>query len=78
MPAKAIRDFGGKLRDKNVETGILISMKGVTGTENTAAKASIRTFLTRDKIKIIVFDEEDLRRIIRGTSFRSFLRDKYY
>jgi len=78
MPANAIRDFAGKLRDKSVNTGIIVSIKGVTGTEHTAAKASIRTFLSRDKIKIIVFDEKDLEKVVEGESFRSLLRDKYY
>lgn len=78
MPAKAIRDFGGKLRDKNVSTGIIVSLKGVTGDENKAAKVSIRTFLSRDKIRIIVLEEEDLRKVARGESFRALLRNKYY
>lgn len=78
MPAKAVRDFAGKVRDKNIETGIIISMKGVTGSEKTDAKEVIRTFLTRDKIKILVFDEDDLEKIAKGTKFFGLLKSKFY
>ena len=78
MPAKAIRDFGGKLRDRNIQTGIIVSMKGVTGSEKTDAKGAIRTFLTRDNIKILVFDESDLEKIVEGTKFAELLRRKFY
>lgn len=79
MPASAIRDFGSKLRDKgNIKTGIIISMKGVTGNQYTDAKGAIRTFLTRDKIKLITFDGSDLEKVTKGESFKDILREKYY
>jgi len=78
MPAKAIRDFGGKLRDRNIQTGIIVSMKGVTGSEKTDAKEAIRTFLTRDNINILVFDENDLEKIVEGKTFAELLRSKFY
>jgi hypothetical protein len=78
MPAKAVRDFGGKIRDRRVETGIIISMKGVTGSEKTDAKLAIRTLLTRDNIKILVFDEDDLEQIVSGIEFHEMLRKKFY
>jgi len=78
MPAKAVRDFGGKLRDRRIRTGIIVSMKGVTGSENTDAKEAVRTFLTRDNIQILVFDENDLEKIVKGTKFADLLRGKFY
>ena len=78
MPAKAIRDFGGKLRDKNIQTGIIVSMKGVTGSEKTDAKEAIRTFLARDNINMLVFDENDLEKIVEGKKFAELLRRKFY
>lgn len=78
MPAKSVRDFGGKLRDKNIQTGIIVSMKGVTGSEKTDAKEAIRTFLTRDNISILVFDENDLEKMVEGRKFTDLLRRKFY
>lgn len=78
MPAKAIRDFGSKLRDKHIHTGVIVSMKGITGTERTDAKEAIRTFLTRDNIIMLVFDENDLQMITQGTQFIELLKKKFY
>jgi hypothetical protein len=78
MPAKAIRDFGGKLRDRRIQTGVIISLKGVTGSEKTDAKEAIRNLLTRDNINILVFDEKDITKLVRGAKFGSMLREKYY
>lgn len=78
MPAKAIRDFGGKLKDRNIQTGIIVSMKGVTGSEKTDAKEAIRTLLTRDNISILVFDEHDLEKLVEGKKFTELLRKKFY
>lgn len=79
MPAKAIRDFGTKLKDRNIQTGIIVSTKGVTGNEKTDAKEAIRIFLTRDNIKILVLDEKDLQKIADGKMrFAEMLRKKFY
>jgi len=79
MPAKAIRDFRGKLKDRHIQTGIIVSMQGVTGNEKTDAKEVIRISLATDNIKILVMDDKDLQKIAEGkTSFAELLRRKFY
>ncbi|MGD0449939.1 MAG: restriction endonuclease [Candidatus Bathyarchaeia archaeon] len=74
-----IRNFQTKLMDKAAFTGVLFSLKGITGSNDAQnAKAAIRTSLIARNTRIIVIDGNDLEKVAQGESFLSVLREKFY
>lgn len=79
--AKEIRDFSGKMEDLQSEIGIIISKEGITGDQNFIkdAKGELRRLWDRNSKIIIVFDADDLNRIIYNQeNLYGLLETKYF
>lgn len=78
IPVKEVNDFISNVRSGGCNSGILFSLKGVTGEKkNKDALYTIRQAYHKDKIIILIFREKDLKDIIHGVNFKDLLLEKY-
>lgn len=71
-----IRDFSGKMRSLSIKTGILFSLKGITGNKYDAQSA-LRD-AKKDGRNIIVLNMNDLREISEGIDPTTTIRNAFY
>jgi hypothetical protein len=73
--ATVIRNFFSVLESIKCQFGVIFSKHGISGQDE--AKYANRERLKRSDKTIVVFSEEDLKRIGEGLNFFSLLRDRY-
>jgi hypothetical protein len=78
--ADRIRDFKGKLENKNLKTGIFVAPKGIAeGKGNNKVRGTngqIDKYF-HDGTKIIVLDDEDIRKILDCKDVSEIVNDKF-
>jgi hypothetical protein len=73
-----VGNFALKLQNNNINTGILIAIKGITGRGLTeGARGQIKTQLIKKNMKIIVLDGDDLEDIFRCRDVSDKIDEKY-
>ncbi len=72
-----LRDFRGKMTDRQVRFGILLSRNHVTGDQYRDAQSLIRETV-KDGVYIVVLDENDLLRISWGIHPAEIIKEKFY
>lgn len=78
IPSKEVKAYSTNLRLNNIHTGILFTLRGITGDSYKDAKGFLRQIRTKDDIKILIFDCDDYERIVKGENLKSMLKEKYY
>lgn len=78
VPAKEVGYFRSKLRDSNVDLGLLISWNGVTGekSERHGERAASQSSL--DDPLLLILTSRDLYSILDGKSLYKLLDEKLY
>jgi len=77
VDAKQIRDFAGKLKTKNIKSGIIITSQGITGnSQDRAGRRIIRDYANQGHI-IIVLDKNDLESVSQKISPLWIIRRAY-
>ena len=68
--AAVIREFAGRLRTAKVKSGVLVSMKGITGTgkrgSGTGARPTIWQEYLTDSTAILILDETHITNVVAG------------
>jgi len=79
--AKALDSFIGKVRRRDLKTGIFIAANGVTGdflnADNGAGAIEIIKGALQEGIRVIIINEEDLRAITTIDDFRKLIRKRF-
>lgn len=73
-----LRDFKGKMDAANVDLGILLSKSGISGDKGSDAVREKKQTFNDSAMAILVVDNADLNRILRGTSFYRILDEKLF
>ncbi len=75
VPSKEIRNFHGKLVTRNMTSGILVAMNGISG-KGGAAKAAVKSFFQKG-IKIVVLQGGDIEDILNCRDVTDKVEEKY-
>jgi len=77
MSSSEVRDFESKLRDRGLDFGIIVALRGITGnpTERTSAHNVIAGAL-RDRRKMIVFTRDDIVHTISSSYIVETIKTK--
>ncbi|MFX1286860.1 MAG: restriction endonuclease [Promethearchaeota archaeon] len=78
VKSRDVKVFAQNIRMKNLRTGFLFTMEGVSGDSNRDSIGFIRTLYSAKNTVVIVFDKSDYERMIRGVSVYEIVRKKYY
>lgn len=78
VPAKEVGHFETKLAKSDVDLGLLFAWSGISGEDRVEHARRILDTTSGKRPKIIVFDERDLYRIVKGESFYEMIDSKLY
>jgi Restriction endonuclease len=78
VEAKDIRDFIGKMEKNRRKVGILVSVSGVTGTEEMkGARGEIKTTFMQRGTHVIILDKNDLEEIFQCRDISEIVDKRY-